>query len=380
MRYHHQIIGGRLVLRSLVKPARSGNYHARIRDPRTGRMRELSTGERDKARAQRVAVSLAENWLEELQGGGRTKPRRFDDAYDAWLAELDVADSTRKEYELIGRVMGRHFRGHVHSVDRAAVKAFVARRHAEVSPRTVAKQLTQLRSFLRWSIREGYLAEDPTIGIKVKSGRPREGIALTHEEARQLLDAAQPVKKTMRDERRGDWVQAVGASYLPLFLTVALHTGLRKSNILRLKWTQVDLEKRRIEIPADEMKMRRRHVIPIHRELLAGLRAALRGRGSTVAYVLGKQRGDIRKAFEGAVKRSGLTYDLRIHDLRHTASTWLQMRLPFVMAEHLMSRQIKAVGNVYFHPSFDELLAAVDGMPWIAGEQRECGTTTSVSI
>ncbi len=372
MRYHHKIIGGRLVLRSLILPA-SGVYHARIRDSHTGRVYYRSTGEREKGRAGRAALAMAEAILGELQGGGvRSKPRLFDDGYAEYLGELDLADSTRREYESNGRIYSRHFRGHLYSVDRDAVKRFVAKRRREVSPGRVVKLRVHLRSFLRWAIDEGYLAEDPTLRVKVPSGRPREGIALSLEEARELLAAAQPVQRTVRDERRGDWVQTFGAPYLQLFLLLALHTGLRKSNILRLRWSQVDLERRRIEIPAGDMKMRRRFVCPIHRELVSALREAMRGVEATTAYVLGRERHDIRKAFQGAVKRSSLTYALRVHDLRHTASTWMQMKLPFLLAEHLMGRQVKAVGGRYFHPSFGELLAAVDNMPWIGRLGAEC--------
>lgn len=364
-RYHHKIIGGRLVLRSLVLP-KSGVYHARIRDSQTGRIYYRTTGEREKGRAERAAVAMAEGILGSIQAGGASKPRRFEDAYAEWLAELDIADSTRKEYRLTGRVFARHFRGLVHSVDRDAVKRFLAKRKKDGrSPRTIAKQLTQLRAFLGWCIDERYLSEDPTLRLKVASGQAREGIALTLEEARVLLEAARPVVKTIRDQRRGEWEQAVGVSYLRLFILLALHTGLRKSNILNLRWTQIDLEKRQIDIPADEMKKRRRHVVPIHMELVVALHDSVRGVGSTTAYVLGKKRGEIRKAFQGAVKRSGLPYALRVHDLRHTFSTWCQLRFPFLMAEHLCARKVKAVAGIYFHPSHEELLKAIDSLPWI---------------
>lgn len=365
MRYHHKIIGGRLVLRSLILPA-GGVYHARIRDSHTGRIYYRSTVEREKGRAGRAAIAMAESILAGLHGGGATVARRFEEAYAEFLGELDLADSTRREYESYGRIYSKHFRGLVNSVDRAAVKRFVAKRRREVSPGRVAKLMVHLRSFLRWAIDEGYLSEDPTARIKVPAGRPREGIALSLEEARELLAAAAPVQRTVRDERRGDWTQTFGAPYLQLFLLLALHTGLRKSNILRLRWTQIDLERRRIEIPTAEMKMRRRLVLPAHRELVSALRVAVRGAGSTSAYVLGRERGDIRKAFQGAVKRSSLTYDLRIHDMRHTASTWAQMRLPFLMAEHLMGRQVKQIGGIYYHPPFEELLKAIDSLPWIS--------------
>lgn len=365
MRYNHRVIGGRLVLRSLILPA-GGVFHARIRDSVTGRIWLRSTRERKRERAERAAVAIAEVILEELRGGGRTTPRPFADAWSAWLAELHLADSTRREYTSCGQVLGRHFRGNVCSIGREDVKRFVAARRKDGrTPRTISKQLTYLRSFLRWCADEGLIAEDPASRVRAPAGASREGIAIDYTEARELLRAATPEARIVRDDRRGEWSQTFGAPYLRTFIMLALHTGLRKSNILRLRWSQVDLERRRIDVPAGEMKMRRRHVVPIHPELVGTLRQSALECKAASAFVLGRERGDIRTAFLGALKRSSLTYDLRIHDLRHTASTWLQLRLPFLMAEYLMARAVKQVGGRYYHPSFDECLAAVDSLPWI---------------
>ncbi len=42
------------------------------------------------------------------------------------------------------------------------------------------------------------------------------------------------------------------------------------------------------------------------------------------------------------------------------------------MDEYLLARKVKDVGGRYFHPSLDDLLAAIDSMPWIlAAKGRE---------
>ena len=87
---------------------------------------------------------------------------------------------------------------------------------------------------------------------------------------------------------------AKDASRMPLLadlITVALHTGCRKGELLGLVWTRVDLKRTVLPVPGDA----------------PGLRLLRRQAGK-----------DIRGAFSAACSAAGIT-DFTFHDLRHVA-------------------------------------------------------------
>lgn len=107
-------------------------------------------------------------------------------------------------------------------------------------------------------------------------------------------------------------------------VSVALLTGLRKSNVLKLKWEQIDFNLRLIEILKQDNKGNKRIYKPITDalyELLLALKPKSKG------YIFpnpdtGKPYTSVRKSFNTALKKAGIE-DFRFHDLRRTVGTWL---------------------------------------------------------
>lgn len=101
-----------------------------------------------------------------------------------------------------------------------------------------------------------------------------------------------------------------------LIVKVAVATGLRKNNILRMDWREVDLSSGLITVTVKGDKL---HTV----KLPPALRAAL-------ATIPGERKGcvfdtrNFRKLFEQAVSDAEL-HDFRFHDLRHTCATWMRM-------------------------------------------------------
>jgi len=106
----------------------------------------------------------------------------------------------------------------------------------------------------------------------------------------------------------------------------ALLTGLRKSNVLNSKWSQVDLRHACLHIPADEAKGGRDLRLPLAKKAVQLLAAFPRHPASD--YVFCKEDGrpyrDIYSGFRLAVKKAGLQ-DVTIHTLRHTVGSHLVM-------------------------------------------------------
>ena len=112
--------------------------------------------------------------------------------------------------------------------------------------------------------------------------------------------------------------------YLKSIVIIALNTGMRRSEILTLKWSDIDFKRKTITL----MKTKNNEIreIPINNVLYKELRKIpLHIRSN---YVFCNRRGEpfqkVQKGFQSALKRAGIE-DFRFHDLRHTFASYLVM-------------------------------------------------------
>jgi len=179
---------------------------------------------------------------------------------------------------------------------------------------TMRRELSVLRAALNFAHSEGRLTYVPPVLLPPKT--PGKDRWLTRLEAAMLLNAARTASGPVR-------------LYLPLFILMGLYTGARKSAILSLRWTQVDLDNGLIDfLPAGERQSnKRRAKIPIPNKLLGHLKRA-RYRGSDLGYVVhkeGKKLKDVKHSFASACNKAGV-FEATPHTLRHTCGTWLAQR------------------------------------------------------
>jgi integrase len=115
------------------------------------------------------------------------------------------------------------------------------------------------------------------------------------------------------------------SDYLKPIVITALHTGMRKTEILSLKWKQVDINNGYIHL--SDTKSGKRRSIPINETLYKTLKSI--DRRLDVQYVFfnpktGKRYNDIKKAFNRACEKAGIS-DYTFHDNRHTFASQLLM-------------------------------------------------------
>lgn len=141
---------------------------------------------------------------------------------------------------------------------------------------------------------------------------------------------------------------------------MAVATGLRRANIMRMRWDQVDLGSRSLKLPGQIMKNGQSLRVP-----LSGLAVdVLRGQfGKSDEWVFpkddGKPTSEIpSKTWAAATKKAGLE-DVRWHDLRHTwASLLRQQGLPLEVIQELGGWRDARMVKRYSHLSIDHLLEA----------------------
>lgn len=102
-----------------------------------------------------------------------------------------------------------------------------------------------------------------------------------------------------------------------------LFTGMRRNELLGLRWKDVDFERKEIRI--EDTKAGRSHVVPLSAPAEAVLRDLPRQIGN--AYVFagarpGRPLVNVAKPWKRIRERAGLE-DVRLHDLRRTVGSWL---------------------------------------------------------
>lgn len=203
-------------------------------------------------------------------------------------------------------------------IDKRVIKLYSQKRLQEVSPASVNRELTLLSSIMEYALELDLIRENPVRKVKKLRESPGRERYLTTDEIKRLLDACKVL-----GERKG-----VGHNpILYEIVLTALLTGLRRGNLQKLKWSQVDLDNGNIIIPAGEHKNRKPLYFPINpylQEILSGLRHNYPYAEYVFCKSDGTEYGDWKRSFNTAREIAGLK-DVRFHDLRHTCGTLLNM-------------------------------------------------------
>jgi integrase len=228
----------------------------------------------------------------------------------------------------------------VSAVTAAACERYVRHRSRAVSIGTVRRELGVLQAALRHCVASGVIPVAPP--VKLPRSPPGRDRWLSRDEVARLLWEAR------RDTR--------ARLHLPLFILIALYTGARRSAILGLTWSQVDLEQDRIDFnePGRPRTNKRRAIIPIPRRLRTFLVLA-RDRSHTdrVFHVT-----NIGRSFTTAARRAGLPA-LTMHVLRHTVGTWLaQAGVPLWEVAGWLGHTMARTTELYAHHHPDHFAAA----------------------
>lgn len=154
--------------------------------------------------------------------------------------------------------------------------------------------------------------------------------------------------------------------HLADFIRLALNTGCRKNELLKLEWDRVDLKENRLYLEGKHTKSGKRRIIPLNveaREALLG-RARFRAQYCPSApWVFAHKNGDqvkcMQNGFKAACRRAGIT-DFTVHDMRHTFASWLvSAGVPLLEVSELLGHSSIEMTLRYAHLAPDNYVKAV---------------------
>jgi integrase len=222
--------------------------------------------------------------------------------------------------------------------------ALVTEKHWSPSSRNHHHNLLSLS--YRLGILNGKVKDSPLRGLKRKTENNSRVRFLTPEEEKKLRDAIRS---------KPEWAEHEAE------LTLALHTGLRRSSMyIGLVWENVDFLDRVLRIP--RTKNGDPIVVPLNNDAMQALRVfRSRGDGSgrVVRNAAGEILGNNAHWFVPAVRASGIA-PFRWHDCRHTyASRLRQTGTPLGNIAELLGHKGLAMTRRYSHLAISNLHEAV---------------------
>jgi len=327
------------------------------------RIRERVGPDKDEAR-----IELAARLRDIRQGRNpelrRIAPKPFKEMVREFKERHIPRCRSPRSYEVKVGMLLRHFGERtLQELGPRQIEEFIAQRlDAGTSRATTNRYRAVLSKIYNCAIAWGYYGgENPVRAVKRFPESPGRVRFLSAEEAGKLIEHA--------------------PRHLCPVVVSALHTGGRLSEILGLRWDDVDLERGVLYFDQRNTKSGKQREVPVDIDLRAVLQERRRVRaigGDARDFVFtrhGKRLRDVRTAFEKARRRAGLGADVTFHTLRHTFASWYAInggdlyRLQKYLGHstialtqryaHLSPEYIKA-GAQYFGPPAEARSHAVD--------------------
>ncbi len=278
---------------------------------------------------------------------------QFADRYSQWCEDIGQKAAKSKDSHITS--IKAHFGSEtlLSGITRADIEKYQdelmsteSQRKQPLKPATVNRRMACLRHLFSKAVEWKILNSHPCQGVKQFKESNRRLRFLTAEECKTLLDACPSADPTLRQ-----------------VIELALNTGMRKSEVLRLKWEHVNLRQEYLEIL--DQKNGEYSTIPLDKRALEILRSIPRRFDSPYVFT-GKIKGqpfwDLKRQFEEAVKKSKLE-GVTFHTLRHTAASHMVMSgVPLATVKEILRHKDYAMTLRYAHLSSEHTRAAMNAL------------------
>ena len=186
---------------------------------------------------------------------------------------------------------------------------------------------------------------NPAKGIKLFKEEKRDRW-LTHNELPQLIEAVDKEQNL----------------YARIAIWLYLLTGVRKTELLTTKWSDIDFERK--ELKLSDTKAGRVHYVPLSEAAMDLLSRVPRLQDNPYiipGHISGKHLVNIAKPW-GRIRKEAKLEDVRLHDLRRTVGSWLaQSGNSLHLIGKVLNHSNQSTTAVYARFAQDDVRDALEG-------------------
>ena len=244
-------------------------------------------------------------------------------------------------------------------------RSWIVQMHrAGLSPTTVARRISALKSFARYLEDQGHLTRNEIARLQAPTRRQSLPTYLSQEELLKIRDAA------LRQRT------AYGAFRDYAILSVLIFTGIRRGELLNLRLGDVDFAEKTLRVTKG--KGNKTRIVPLVEEAVAATQDWLvfrRSKGHD--YLFTTARGNriypsrLQAIWKKVLARSGVTRPgVTLHTLRHSMATLLLQsgQADLVSIQHILGHSRLDTTGIYLHVVPAQLRQAVEAHPLAAAD------------
>ncbi len=264
------------------------------------------------------------------------KDRTFAEMMEKYMAEHGTKLASRTHYQGYIKNLLPFFGGRrLAEITPKLIVRYKTKRYDDgVKPATINRELAVMKHAFNLAIREWeWCRDNPVSRVAMEKENNRRDRWLIYKEEEQLIQVAPP------------WLREI--------ILFALHTGMRRGEILSLTWQGVDLFRRTVTV--FRSKNGERRTIPINQTVMALLKEKGKVRSLKTNLVFRSSahtpinKDNLRRAFTLAVTRTKIE-DFHFHDLRHTFATRLiQQGVEIYKVQRLLGHKSPIMTQRYAH-------------------------------
>jgi len=310
-----------------------------------GRLRWKSTNRRLKSEALKVLSGFRELFMSKPEPMTLSK---FSDDYLRYASASYAKSTVHIASAALKRLKSVAGDCALTSITPQHLDRYKAKRLVEVSPVSVNVELRALRAIMNVALRWKLLQSNPFAGMQLVRTPERTPSYLSKDDFQKLVSLV-----------KDHWLREV--------IVFAVLTGMRRAEIVNLRWDDVDLTRRLIYVQSDasfKTKQGKRRVIPIGDVAYHLLSSKL---GKTAGEYVFLHRGRriaeswLSHKFKHCVRSAGLPDRLHFHSLRHTFASWLvQDGVSLYEVQKLLGHSSISVTQVYSHLQPEQLHETVN--------------------
>lgn len=293
---------------------------------------------------------------------------RFPEALDRFLqylgAERNYSEHTlsayRRDLNKLADTLDEPYLEDISKIDTLAIRQSLSKlRHQNLSPRSLQRWLSSLRSFFNYGLRQKWCSVNPTTGVSApKLPRPLPKV-LDADQTAQLLK-----KQPHQSSNSPDWIQQRDLAIAELLYS----SGLRVAELCDLNLSDIDLPGAEVRALGKGSKTR---VVPVGAMAIAAIREWLSARIDLAkpdeeALFVGKTgkrltTRSVQLRMEKLGRDQGCDQRLHPHMLRHSfASHMLESSGDLRSVQEMLGHANISTTQIYAHLDFQHLAKVYD--------------------